>query len=409
VGYRDPAARGLQPRGRVRYALRMRWLAFGTFDVERHPRVAVLIEGLRASGDEVVEVNAPLRLSTAARVAMLRQPWRLPLLAWRLATCWTRLVVAARRERRSQPPDAVLVGYLGHFDVRLARLLFRSTPIVLDHLASAAGTAEDRALAGSGGIKHRLMRWIDRTALQRAEVVVVDTVEQGATLPPEAAERAVVVPVGAGDVWFKAGEAHAADTGATREPGVVHVAGASLRVIFVGLFTPLHGTETIGQAVAELAGDDRIAFTMVGTGQDYDRCRELAAANPRVTWLDWVPGADLPDLVAGHDVSLGIFGTTDKATRVVPTKVYQGLAAGCVVVTSDTGPQRNALDGTAVLVPPGDAGALAEALRSLADDRDRLAKLKSSGQMYAAERFGPDAVVAPLRSSVTRRLEFGHR
>ncbi|MFD0744072.1 glycosyltransferase [Phytohabitans flavus] len=189
----------------------MRWLAFGTFDVERHPRVAVLIEGLRASGDEVVEVNAPLRLSTAARVAMLRQPWRLPLLAWRLATCWSRLAVAARRERRSTPPDAVLVGYLGHFDVRLARRLFRGTPIALDHLVSAAGTAEDRALAGSGGVKAKLMRWIDRSALRRADVVVIDTLEQGATLPADAAERAVVVPVGAGEVWFEAGAAHEPD------------------------------------------------------------------------------------------------------------------------------------------------------------------------------------------------------
>ncbi|MDQ7908854.1 glycosyltransferase [Phytohabitans sp. ZYX-F-186] len=375
----------------------MRWLAFGTFDVERHPRVAVLIEGLRASGDEVVEVNAPLRLSTAARVAMLRQPWRVPLLAWRLASCWTRLAVGARRERRGGQPDAVLVGYLGHFDVRLARRLFRSTPIALDHLVSAAGTAEDRALAGSGGVKHKLMRWIDRTALSRADVVVVDTAEQGATLPPDAAQRAVVVPVGAGDVWFGAGDA---DTGDDPE--------APLRVIFVGLFTPLHGAATIGEAVAELADDDRIAFTMVGTGQDYRRCRELAAANPRVTWLDWVPGAELPALVARHDVSLGIFGTTDKALRVVPTKVYQGLAAGCVVVTSDTAPQRTALDGTAVLVPPGDPVALAEALRSLADDRHRLAKLKSSGQLYAAERFRPAAVVAQLRRSVDH-LEFGHR
>ncbi|GAB3530171.1 glycosyltransferase [Phytohabitans suffuscus] len=375
----------------------MRWLAFGTFDVERHPRVAVLIEGLRASGDEVVEVNAPLRLSTAARVAMLRQPWRVPLLAWRLATCWTRLAVAARRERRCAEPDAVLVGYLGHFDVRLARRLFRGTPIALDHLVSAAGTAQDRALAGSGGVKHRLMRWIDRTALSRADVVVVDTAEQGETLPADAAGRAVVVPVGAGDVWFDAG----------RDPDADH-ADTPLRVVFVGLFTPLHGTATIGEAVAELAGDDRIEFTMVGTGQDYARCRELAAPNPRVTWLDWVPGAELPHLVAGHDVSLGIFGTTDKALRVVPTKVYQGLAAGCVVVTSDTAPQRTALDGTAVLVPPGDAAALAEALRSLADDRDRLAKLKSSGQLYAAERFRPAAVVAQLRRSVDD-LEFGHR
>ena len=47
-----------------------------------------------------------------------------------------------------------------------------------------------------------------------------------------------------------------------------------------------------------------------------------------------MPAADLPALVAGHDVCLGIFGTGDKALRVVPNKVFQGAAAGCAIVTS---------------------------------------------------------------------------
>ena len=123
---------------------RVRVLAFGTYDVRSHPRVGVLIEGLRASGDEVVEVNVPLGLDTASRVAMLRQPWRLPRRAFRLARCWALLAVRGRRAYRRQPPDAVLVGYLGHFDVQLARLLFRRTTIVLDHLVFAADTAADR-------------------------------------------------------------------------------------------------------------------------------------------------------------------------------------------------------------------------------------------------------------------------
>jgi glycosyltransferase involved in cell wall biosynthesis len=392
----------------------VRWVAFGTYDVERHPRVGVLVEGLRATGDTVAEVNAPMGLSTAARVAMVRQPWRLPALAWRLLTCWSRLVVGTRREIRQGRPDAVLVGYLGHFDIRLARRLFRGTPIVLDHLVSAAGTVRDRGLVARGGMKSRLMHWIDDGALRSADVVVVDTAEHAGALPPDAAARAVVVPVGAGEEWFVRGAA-AVEQVAVEHDGVHRAAAARpagttgdavddrLRVIFVGLFTPLHGTETIGAALADLRDDDRVAVTMVGTGQDYRRCRELAAANPRVEWIDWVPGAALPDLVAAHDVSLGIFGTTAKARRVVPTKVYQGLAAGCVVVTSDTEPQRRALDAAAVLLPPGDPVALADALRRLADDRELLTKLKAGGFAHAHARFRPSAVVAPIYPALPSR------
>ncbi|MGH3714113.1 MAG: glycosyltransferase, partial [Micromonosporaceae bacterium] len=186
---------------------------------------------------------------------------------------------------------------------------------------------------------------------------------------------------------------------ATDEPGA-----GPLRAIFVGLFTPLHGAPTIGEALAALAGDHRIEVTMVGTGQDYQECRRLAAGNPRVTWRDWVPGDELPDLVASHDVCLGIFGTTDKALRVVPTKVYQGAAAGSAVVTSDTPPQRAALGDGAVFVPPGDGVALAEALRRLAADRTVLAKLRAAARDIAVARFTAPASVAPMRDRVRARV-----
>ncbi|GIF65818.1 hypothetical protein Ais01nite_38530 [Asanoa ishikariensis] len=363
----------------------MRWLAFGTYDVHRHPRVGVLIEGLRAAGDEVVEVNVPLELDTAGRVAMLRQPWRLPKLAWLLARCWTLLAV---RARRAPAADAVLVGYLGHFDVRLARRLFRRTPIVLDHLVSAAGTARDRSLtaSGGGGLKSKLMRWIDRGALGSADVVVVDTDEHLAALPADAAPRGVVALVGAGQQWFAARP--------DARPG------GPLKVIFVGLFTPLHGTSYLGEALAELAGDDRIDVTMVGKGQDYEACRAAAAANPRVTWIDWVTAEELPGLVAAHDVSLGIFGTTDKAQNVVPTKVFQGAAAGCAIITSDTAPQRRTLGDDALFVPPGSAQALAAALRSLADDPALLAAYQAKAAARAVDQFAAATVVEPIRVRV---------
>jgi glycosyltransferase involved in cell wall biosynthesis len=359
----------------------------GTYDVDRHPRVGVLLEGLRAAGDEVVEANAPLPLDTAGRVRMLQQPWRLPLLALQLARCWWVVARRARRAGAAGAPDAVLVGYLGHFDVHLARLLFprrTGTPIVLDHLVSAAGTAVDRGLSRGSRVRRRLLEAIDAAALARADVVVVDTPEHRAALPEHVRDRVVVVPVGAPRAWFDAGLEH-------RVPPA-----GPLRVVFAGLFTPLQGTPTIGSALAALAGEP-VEVTMIGSGQDLDACRRLAADNPRVTWRSWVPAAELPAVVAAHDVNLGIFGTTAKALSVVPTKVYQGAAAGCVVVTSDTAPQRAALDGAAVLVPPGDPAALAEALRALAADRDRVRELAGRARARAADRFRPEVVVAALR------------
>ena len=365
----------------------MRLLLFGTYDVGAHPRVAVLRDGLREHGAVVQECNVPLGLSTAARVSLLRRPWTLPLLLVRLARCWATLVARSRAFRREGSwPDAVVVGYLGHFDVLLARRLFPHVPVVLDHLVGAGDTALDRGV--SGGLRQRLLRMLDDAALGSADVVVVDTEEHREALPAHAVGRAVVVPVGASTSWFAAANA---------EPASEAPAGRPLRVVFFGLFTPLQGAPVIGAALAALAGE-HVEVTMVGTGQDLDETRSLAAPNHRVTWLDWVQPARLPALVADHDVCLGIFGTGPKAMRVVPNKVFQGAAAGCALVTSDTAPQRRMLAPAALLVPPGDAAALAGALRDLAEDPDRLADARRAAAALARSSFTPAAVTASLHS-----------
>jgi glycosyltransferase involved in cell wall biosynthesis len=355
----------------------LRVLFFGTYDVRTHPRVQALQEGLRAAGDDVSECNVPLGLDTAARVRILKRPYLLPLLLVRLLGAWVSLW---RRARRLPRPDAVVVGYMGHFDVLLARRLFRGVPIALDHMISAGDTALDRG--ERPGLKVRALLALDRAALSAADVPFVDTVEHLEVVPADLRERTVVVRVGAPDYWFT-------------EPGAEERTGP-LRVVFFGLYTPLQGAPTIGAALGRLA-DAEIDVTMFGTGQDHSATRLAARGNRRVTWVDWADSSELPAIVAAHDVCLGIFGTGKKARRVVPNKVFQGAAAGCVIVTSDTPPQRETLDGVAVFVQPGDAAGLAAALRELAADRERTAKLRRATYERAVADFRPATVVAPLR------------
>src|SRR6201996_3268299 len=368
----------------------MRTIIFGTYDKASHPRVAAIADGLAARGFDVTECNIPLGLSTADRVDMLAKPWQAGGLVARLPGRW---LGDPGRARRLGRPDAVVVGYLGHFDVHLARLLSprrRHVPIVLDHLISAAGTAKDRRIGGSG-LKQRLLTLIDAAALRAADIVVVDTEEHLEIVPEKYRSKAVGGHVGAP----APGHAAARDLSAD--------AGGPLKVVFYGLYTPLQGTPVIGEALGRIAGAP-VEVTMIGRGQDEAETKRAAAANKSVHWLDWVPAAELPALVAAHDVCLGIFGTGDKALRVVPNKVFQGAAAGCAVITSDTAPQRRVLDDAAVLVPPGDPAALADALLRLAGDREALLKLRHAARRLAAERFTPEQVVGPL----TERLPPPH-
>jgi glycosyltransferase involved in cell wall biosynthesis len=357
----------------------LRVIFFGTYDARSHPRVAVLRDGLKVLGVEVVEVNVPLGLDTASRVRILRRPWLLPVFAAHLFAAWARLW---RLARRTGTPDAVVVGYMGHLDVLLARRLWRRRPIVLDHLVFASDTAADRRV--EAGVRTRALARLDQAALAAADVIVVDTDEHFALLSEADRERAVVVPVGAPEEWFHEPEARQ---------------GSPLRVVFFGLYTPLQGAPVIGKAISLLAGTP-VEFTMIGKGQDRDLAEREARHNPSVKWLDWLDPQALPALVAEHDVCLGIFGTTPKAFRVVPNKVFQGAAAGAAVVTSDTRPQRAALDSAAAFVPPGDPGALAGALRELAADGEALARLRSAAHERATAAFRPASIAAGLRDRI---------
>ncbi|WP_051425909.1 glycosyltransferase [Jiangella gansuensis] len=373
----------------------MRVLAFGTYDAAAHPRIQVLIDGLRERGIEVREIAEPLGLDTARRVEILRKPWLVPVLAVRLGRRWLTLARRARRLGRDEYPSHVLVGYLGHFDVLLARVLFPSATVVLDHLVFAAGTARDRGVGG--GLRTLLLSGVDRLAIAAADVVVTDTAEHAAQVPARRADDAVVVAVGATQAWFDAGaRAEAARTLDTDD--------GALTVVFFGLFTPLQGAPVIAEALRLLGRRGvRIRATLVGSGQDAPAVRTtLAGIGPSdgtrstvdVAWHEWVQPADLPGLVAGHDICLGIFGTTDKALAVVPNKVYQGAAAGCAVITSGTEPQRRAFGDAAIFVPPGNVEALATAIETVADPAVRTRARAAS--RAAAHRFTAGAVVAPL-------------
>ncbi len=288
----------------------------------------------------------------------------------------------------------MIVGYLGHFDVIVARLAFPRTTVVLDHLIFAADTARDRGV--ESGLKTKMLGYLDTLAIRCADVVVVDTEEHAAMVVPSQRHKVEVVKIGASAEWFKAAEEILAvvPTPAADPP---------LRVVFFGLFTPLQGATVIGEALGLLRGSNNLRLTLIGTGQDYAYVRSTVGDDPRVTWVDWVGNHDLPEVVARHDVCLGIFGTGPKALRVIPNKVYQGAAAGCAVVTSDTPPQRRLLGEAAALVPPGDVEALADTLSRLAEDRVEVRSRRDAMHHLAVDHFSGPEVVIPLLERLRAR------
>lgn len=372
-------------------------LAFGTYDSKKHPRVEVLINGLEENGCHVTEINHPLGLSTSQRVDILKKPWKLFGFGTHILKLWYRLARDSRRHVHSKgSPDVVLIGYMGHFDILLARFLFPHTPLALDHLIFAGDTAKDR---GAGGIKVRLLGHLDRMAITRADLVIVDTQEHQRMLRP--GDTSMVVPVGAPAEWYLAG-ARQAVAATAAENASQGQSGSG--IVFFGLFTPLQGTPVIAQALSIL-NDKGVNphMSFVGSGQDYPIVRRLLK-DMDIEFIPWIKSEQLPDFVAGHAISLGIFSKTPKGLRVVPNKVYQSMAAGCAVITSDTPPQRRELGDGAIFTSPGDPRALAAAIERLLND-PRLLEQARARARRTSHGFTEQEVTKQLAQWVTARHE----
>ncbi len=334
----------------------MRVCFFGTYDVDQ-PRTRVMIEGLRQAGVTVVECPTALWVDTAHKVNVAQDPGVLVRQTRRLVRVYWHLLGQARR---AEPYDAVIYPHFGQLDLIITGWTFRrrGIPVIWDALVSAFDTAVgDRGLLGKSSVRAKGLTWVDWLAGRAADMVLVDT-HQNAIFWRErygvAAARIRVVPVGAEDMFAQATPRAEPDD--------------RFRVLFFGKYIPLHGIETILRAAKLLEPHSYIRVTILGTGQQRSEADRLAAELDLtdVRFVDWIPYAELPAIIAAADLCLGIFGTGDKAGRVVPNKVYQAMATGRPLITADTpaaraGLLRDGLTG-ALLVPPGDPVALANAI-----------------------------------------------
>jgi glycosyltransferase involved in cell wall biosynthesis len=280
--------------------------------------------------------------------------------------------------------DAVIVGYPGHFDLPAARRAARGRPVIFNPLLSLADTiVSDRGRFRAGSPAARVLTAVDKRAFATADVVVADTAAHAEFLSQLAGhDRFEVCFVGAEDRLFRP----------AWEPA------DAFSVLFVGKLIPLQGIETI---VAAARHAPELRFRLVGTGQLESLLRDAPANVERVPWVEYEL---LPRELRHTGCALGIFGTTPKAARVIPNKAFQALACGTPLVTGDTAAARELLtDGeSALLVPPGDAEALADAVRRLAENRD-LGRLIGAGGRAVYDARASEAVLGPRWRGVIER------
>lgn len=355
----------------------MRVLYFGTYERE-YPRNAQVISCLRGAGVEVSEWHVPVWEGMQHKFGFG------PIWASRLALAELRLL---RRPREAF--DVMIVGYPGHFDMARARRAAGDRPLVFNPLLSLYDTLIlDRGRWSSTSLPARVLKAIDGRAMRLADLVIADT-EAHAEFFSELGgiDRAKI------EVCFLGAEDRLFAPGWSRPE--------TFTCLFHGKMIPLHGLPTILDA-ARLLPD--IPFRIVGTGQLTSMLDTKLPAN--VAWVRWVDHDRIPSELRSAGCSLGIFGTTEKAARVIPNKAYEALACGTPLVTADTPAARELLvhGEHALLVPPGDAPSLAEAIRTLAGDPKLAHAIGAGGLSVYRERASEEALGPRWRDLLERLL-----
>jgi glycosyltransferase involved in cell wall biosynthesis len=325
--------------------------------------VAGLLPALAARLDVVVAAHGdgPLRdaaLASGVRYVPLRHMRRNLQPAHDLLG-WFELVALIRRER----PDIV------HANSSKAGVLGRTAAAAL-RVPVRIFTVHGWAFKAYSGPVSALYRWADRLmAPLTTTTVCVSERERSAGVAARTCRAAdtVVIP-------------SAVDAAAVPQ---AHHDGSPPRVVMVGRLAAPKDPVTLVRALARVEGSPFVA-TIVGDGPD----RPEVEAEIRAAGLEGVVELagerhDVPSLLADADVFV-----LSSRSEGAPLSVLEAMAAGLPVVASAVGGLPEMVDGaTGLLVPAGDAAALAAALEQLLADSALRRRLGAAGRERVRARF----------------------
>jgi glycosyltransferase involved in cell wall biosynthesis len=354
----------------------MRICFFGIYSPE-YSRNKVLLEGCKTYGIDVVLCGVNPR-----QYKGIKKYWEL----FKLARTLNRKEI-----------DAVLVAFPGHTVVWLAKLLFWNKKIVFDAFLSLFDSnVYDRKLYAASTLKG-LRDWVyDWYSTHLADVVLVDTNAHATYFEKAfnvAHPKLVRILIGADTDVFYPREATA------RTEYIVH---------FHGNFIPLQGIEYIIDA-ALLLKDQGVIIQIVGDGQEGKKIREKVkelGLEKIVRFIGKVSLEEVPKYIAASDITLGIFGDTEKTLRVIPNKVYECVAMAKPVITARTPAILEVFkdNDSLVLTDVADAKDIADKIIYLKNNKQKADEIARNGYALFKEQLLPVTIMKPLIEYLQRSV-----
>ena len=291
-------------------------------------------------------------------------------------------------------PDGYLLNFRGYELLPFVLLIAGRKPVIFDEFINLTEwVVDEHHKVKHGGLLARILNNVYGWLLRHCRVILADTpvhVAYSAERSGVAIEKYVSVPVGTDNAVFYP---------RAQKPT------KPFTVLYYGSMLPLHGVDIVLAAAKLLQDTPAIDFHFVG-GKDKIAAQIAAAsaAGVNVRHTPWIAYADLPDAIAKAGINLaGPFGDTLQSQYVVTGKTYQllAMAVPCIVgeniATTDFVDKQNSL-----VVPQGDAAALADAIRWAFEHPKELARIGKRGRALYEKAFDEPTIARQVRLALAQ-------
>lgn len=371
---------------------------FGTYE-STFPRTITLKKACRQLKIRVIECNVPFwelkreKLEFFSLKSMIKIVFQLIFIHILLTIRYIQL----------EDHDAVIVGYNGYFDMPLAKLLakIRRKPLIFTPVFPLYETSvEDRKYINKNSAKSKVIHLIDEISCRLADLIIIETDNYMNYYCKEfkiPKKKYFKIPLGADETNYFPRHLE------TQRKDSNH-----LRVLFYGKFIPLQGISYIIEAAKLLEKEREIEFEIIGSGQLSANIINLAEKLniKNVSFIDWVNYRDLPVHIQKADICLGIFGTTHKAQRGIPIKVYESLAMKKPVITGNSPAAREVFNHrvNSILCEMGNSKALAESILLLKKNKKLRDDIAEAGFKLYQELFSSRRIAKKFEIALNKCL-----
>jgi len=245
-------------------------------------------------------------------------------------------------------------------------------------------------------------KWFERFLYRSADQVVVNSPGFIEYVKNDGARRVALVPNGADAEMF-----HSVGSGiGFRQEH--HLEGAYI-VLYAGAHGMSNDLSVVLQAARLLKNQPEIAIVLLGDGKEKNsllvQASEMCLTN--VHFLPSIPKNRMPEALAAADSCLAILKSIPLYKTVYPNKVFDYMAAGRPVLLAIDGVIRKVVEDAqaGIFVHPGDPAALADAIHSLAADRQKGHALGNNGRHYIEVHFNRLNLAEKMERVLAETLE----